>query len=134
MGKELLKAYLRKDMPAELSKKFREKYPRSNDNILHDIYHQHFPSKYLAGFAPFIHEHKNHPYMQQLLQGIFTKFFLLIKNQFPHEVLNSLRMTGSVAGAFQEELHSAAEAQGMKINHIDPSPMEGLIQYHSFEE
>ena len=133
LGKRLLKAYLHQDLPAELTRKFREKHPESADAILSELYHHPYPNRYLAGFTHFLRENKAHPYLHGLLKDVFNQFLSLLKKHYPHEVIGSVRMTGSVARAFDRELKEAAGELNMEITHIDPSPMEGLIKYHQRE-
>jgi len=131
LGKLLLKAYLSHELPQELAKKFREKYPGSFESQVYELYNHPFPNRYLAGFTSFIRENQEHPFLNQQLRKAFTTFLNLLKKHYPREMLKSIRLTGSVASGFSEMVINTANELGIQVTRIEASPMEGLIHYHS---
>jgi len=130
LGKALLKAYMSHELPQDLTKKFREKYPGSFESLIVELYNHPFPNRYLAGFTPFIRENQEHPFLNLLLRQAFIPFFNLLKKHYSTEMLKSIRLTGSIASSFSEIVTATADELGIQVTHIEASPMEGLIHYH----
>ncbi len=134
LGKMLLKAYFHHELPQALTNQFNQQYPDSSRSLLYELYHHPYPNRFLAEFTPFIQTHQQNPYLQNLLQKAFEAYLLLLQNHYPKALLNNIRLTGSVAWAFQEKLKATARQMEMQIDRVVASPMEGLLQYHHLHQ
>lgn len=131
LGKLLLKAYMHQKMPDDLRKKFRKHRPETPSALLYELYHHPYPNRFLAEFSPFIQKHMYHPFMKEILHNAFGQFLTLLENHYPREMLQTIRLTGSVAYAFREILEETARNRHMYITRIETSPLQGLIEYHA---
>jgi len=131
LGKSLLKSYMHHEMPEELRKKFKEQHPETPKALLYELYHHPYPNRFLAEFTPFMQKHMTHPFVKKMLNQAFVQFLTLLKKHYPSEMLQSIRLTGTVAWTFQDTLIEAAQQMNMHITRIEASPVEGLIHYHA---
>lgn len=133
MGKQLIQDYLGRQLPADLKLTFERECPVERGEVLECVYQKPAANKYLASFAPFIHRHKNHPYLAQMIHRQFVRFFQ--KYITGYEAYQSLpiHFLGSISIFFAEELASAATAFQLEVASFVQSPMNGLVRYHASE-
>jgi glucosamine kinase len=60
LGKTFIQALLNEELSAELKQQFGEKYQLSLLDILDAVYKKPLPNRFLAQFAPFVLENKQH--------------------------------------------------------------------------
>lgn len=131
MGKRLLKAWIRNQLPNELNELINNKYQLTYNEVIHRLYRSGAPNTYLASFVPFIHEHKYHSFIHQLILTSFHELkkaheaFLLSKGIF---IPSQIVLVGSVAHYFSDELKSVFEPT-YSIYKIVHRPIEGLVVY-----
>lgn len=130
IGKQLITAYLRNELPVELRIKFEEKYPVRFNHILDAVYKQAFPNRFLASFSPFMFENKEHPYIYQIIFDAFDKFITYQVSKFTDYSKFDLNCTGSIGFHYREILEKVAEKWDIKIGTINKTPMSGLVNYH----
>jgi N-acetylglucosamine kinase-like BadF-type ATPase len=130
LGRELLKAYMHQEMPESLRKKFRTQHPQAPMALLDELYNHPYPNRFLAGFTPFLSQNMNDPYIEKLLHHSFDQFLQLLKKHYPADMLQEIRITGSVGWAFRDLLEGCSSKRGIKITTIEASPMKGLAEYH----
>jgi len=130
LGKQLMSDYLHKNIPEPLREKLQISYNLSPDLILEKVYRQAYPNRFLASFAPFLHQNTHEEYIRTLIKTHFSLFF----NQkvLCYERSNHLpiHFTGSIAHYFKQFLIEIAENMNLQIGNILQHPMEGLIRYH----
>lgn len=127
-GKELLKGYFYKQMPADLRDQFERKYNLKEKNLINKLYKSSTPNKYLAEFAHFLFENKKHPYMSNLItQGINT----FIENhvlQFREELnVAPIHFVGSIAYHSMDFINAALQEKGIRVSSFVKRPIENLI-------
>ena len=81
-GRKLLRDYYFHKMPQDLGIKFAKEYELEADIIKHYLYKQPNPNTYLATFARFIIENKNHPYCRGVIDKGFQQF---VNNYLKHK-------------------------------------------------
>ena len=74
LGKQLIIAYLRKELPDKLQQQFKKRFPLSEDEILDQVYKKPFPNRYLASFSKFLFHHVKVPYVYELIYNSFSLF------------------------------------------------------------
>jgi len=130
IGKRLLSDYVKGLLPTAIRESFEKKFALDYPAIVTKVYKEEMPGAYLASFAPFVADFKNHPYVKGLLKEGFESF--LSRNVMQYDYKNrELNFTGSVAFYFKEALVKALLAGGMKPGRIVRKPMDGLIKYHT---
>lgn len=131
LGKLLMQDFLNDRLPAHLEEELKEQYNLSRDMILHKVYKEPLPNRYLATFAPVVHHYRQDPYFQGLLQRHFEAFFESTQWAFSRYAGLPLHLTGSVSWFFKAEVLEASKRFPFKIGSVFKSPMPGLIQFHS---
>ncbi|MBO4557668.1 MAG: ATPase [Bacteroidales bacterium] len=129
MGRKLLSDYIKNLLPdalaAEMDKQFHLTYP----DIVSKVYREEAPSRFLASFSVFINEHRNHPYMKNLIVDSLEAFFLRNVDRFePRQ--KRVGFVGSVAWAYQDFIYQICRNAGYRMGPLYASPIDGLVKYH----
>lgn len=129
LGKKLLSNALKNQLPPVLKEHLFKQYNLTQDNIIESVYRQPFPSRYLAGFTPFILDYISHSTIKNIVTQSFQEF--LQRNIKQYDYTNyKVNLVGSVAYHFSNQLKQAAEKEQIKIGKIIQSPISGLIEYY----
>ena len=130
LGKRLLFDFLRKKMPAELSKEFQARYQFTREEFLEKIYQQEKPGTFLASFSKFVSQHIKDPYCYRLVYNSFLLFF--DNNVLPYLGSKHLQVhfVGSVAFYYSDILRQAASNVGVTLKNVLETPIAGLTIYH----
>ena len=130
LGKMLVTAYFRKEMPTHLSTLFDDEFALTKDDFLMQIYQEPLPGRYLSTFSKFIGKHIKEPFLYELVAMGFDTF--LAKNVMHYEGYQELpvHFTGSVAYHFGSILRSVAQDKGVYVKHISEHPIAGLTLFH----
>lgn len=127
LGKRLVVAFKRDELPSTLTKAFESFYP-DFDDLLNNIYKSNQPARLLASFVPFIHQYQEDSCIRQLVQDEFVKYFSLMSK---YENISRVGLVGSVAHYFSNTLHQVAEEAGIKIYKILKLPIDSLTLHHT---
>ncbi|MBA3705738.1 MAG: N-acetylglucosamine kinase [Bacteroidetes bacterium] len=130
IGKKILRDFMRDFLPADLHKKFNEKYHLTHSDIFDAMYNRPLPNRFLASFALFAQENKTHTHIQQIIKESFNDFFKHLVSRYPGYSDLSFNCVGSVGFVFQDILKEVATSYNMKIGELVRSPIEGLVDYH----
>lgn len=128
-GKYLVTQFLYGDMPVELSKAFRENFRVTKEIVIRNVYQRASPNTYLASFAPFLQEHRDHPYIHHLIVTGFEKFLtsnLIHYHEYREYIFH---FVGSIAYFFQEELKGVCHRHRIQTGKIIQQPIEELYKY-----
>lgn len=130
IGKDLIVAYLNRELPPVLADALQEEFQLTRDFILQSVYQRTFPSRFLAGFAPFVHRHRSDEVITLLLARQFGLF--LQRNIVPlrYDTDLPVHFVGSVAHYFQEAVEMAAKEMGIPVGKFEKDPLPGLAQFH----
>jgi N-acetylglucosamine kinase-like BadF-type ATPase len=131
LGKRFAAALLSDELPEKLSGKFYTEYKLSKDEILTSVYSKPFPNRFLASFTRFLASVRSEPVIREMLISGFMEFFDHQICKYKNYKKLPVRCVGSVAYHFSDELISAAESKGAKIDLVLESPLEALVKYHS---
>lgn len=129
LGKQLLTAYLRGTLPAELASDLERSHELSRDKVIHRLYREPEPNRMMASLAPFVQQHLSHPFMHGLALEAFRTFFATQKSCFQGEDL-PWQLSGSVAYHFQDVVREAAVMEECRVGDIVDAPMDKLIDYY----
>ena len=127
IGRKLVRSYFYGLMPNDLQALFEVNYQLDLKAFIDRVYHQPEASKYLAGFTRFAGEHKDHPFVRQLVKGCLDDFIevFVMRYQDCHKL--PVGFVGSVAYHFQDILQGCLVSRGLQLDKVLASPMAGLI-------
>lgn len=129
LGKRLISDYLKRQLPAEISDLFTQKYGLNYNSIVERVYRQPFPNRFLATFSVFLNENKANPYIYKLLRSGLEEFFTRNILQYDYKKY-PVNLVGSVAYYYSDIINDIASQYGIKIGRILKSPIDGLVEYH----
>jgi N-acetylglucosamine kinase-like BadF-type ATPase len=129
-GKELIRKYYFNKMPKELAVEFEKEYNLEPDFIKNKLYKEPNPNAYLATFAKFLIQHKDHEFCRKI---IFKGMKSFIKNyiyQYDNCKEIPVNFVGSIAFYLKEELAEIFEKYELQLGTVLRRPIDGLIAYH----
>lgn len=133
LGKSVLIAYNRGYLPEDLAELFWETYQLTPAEIISRVYTQPLPNRFCATFSQFVGEHKEHPFIQELIKKSFRDFFTNIISYYPDFKDYSFNCVGSVAHNYLPFLEEVAKEFDMPIGNIVRNPLSGLVKYHDYQ-
>lgn len=129
-GRKLLRDYYFHKMPQDLGIKFAKEYDLDADTIKDHLYKQPNPNTYLATFARFIVENKDHAYCRGVIDKGFQQFVNNYIMQFELATKVPISFVGSIAHYLREELASVIERNDLILGTIRQRPIDGLVEFH----
>ena len=130
LGRQLLTAYLHKDLPEEIEIRFKEEYPKSLESILDAVYTKPAPSRFLASFSRFINNNLDHPYIYNLVAEAFRAFYKYQVCCYARHKEVPVHFVGSVAYHYKDILTKVGLEFGIKTGKFIKAPIDGLVEYH----
>ncbi len=129
-GRKLLRDYYFNKIPQDLAITFAETYNLEADTIKEKLYKQPNPNTYLATFARFIVDNKEHPYCKGVINKGLQQFINNYVMQFDLATKVPVHFVGSIAYFLHEELEAILERNDMVMGVIRRKPIEGLVAFH----
>ncbi|UJH66990.1 N-acetylglucosamine kinase [Allomuricauda sp. SCSIO 65647] len=129
-GRKLLRDYYYHKMPQDLGIKFAKEFDLDADVIKENLYKQPNPNTYLAKFARFIVENKEHPYCKGVIHKGFQQFVNNHIMQFELATKVPIHFVGSIAYYLQEELKTVIKNNDLIQGAIRQRPIDGLVEFH----
>jgi len=130
IGKELLKGYFYREMPKELIPVFEEFCPDGKRGILNKIYDSDTPNVYLATFAKFMSENRDHLYIQQIVYNCFEEFIKRHVQKYEGHTKLPIHFVGSVAYYFKDILKLVLDMKNLTLGQVIKKPIDNLVLYH----
>ncbi len=130
MGKQLLKAYFYRDLPAELNAAFEERYKMTKADILNGIYQKPLPNRFVAQFSAFCGEHRKHPFMQKIIKHALSEFLDRHVMKYRPEQPVAVNFLGSIAFYFGEFLEPLVLERGLTMGRVIQEPVDELVAFH----
>lgn len=128
-GINLITSFLYETLPNELHLDFEKRYGLNKEKVLENVYQKPNPNVYLASFAPFLSEHRNHPFISALIDKGFEEFVQSNIYLYPDHSNYFCHFVGSIAYHFKEELTIVCERHRIKTGKIIKQPIQDLYQY-----
>jgi len=129
-GRKLIRDYYYHKMPQDLALKFAQGYNLDPDVIKENLYKQPNPNTYLATFARFLVENKEHPYCKGVIDKGFQQFINNHVMQFELATKVPIHFVGSIAYFLREELTIVLERNDLVAGVIRQRPIDGLVEFH----
>lgn len=130
LGKQLLTAFLHKELPDEIAQKFSEKYPMTRESMLDAVYTKPAPSRFLASFSNFINENRSHPYIYNLITEAFRAFYKYQVCCYAKHKEVPVHFVGSVSYHYRDILSNVGMEFGITTGKFIKAPIDGLVEYH----
>lgn len=131
LGKKVLQYYLYNTFDEDLRYKFDAKYTTTHTEVLENVYKKPLPNRYLASFAIFLAENRNHYMIENILEDGLNDFFFTHLCKYREAWKKPIHFVGSVAYGFRDVLKELCRTYEFDLGRILKKPMEGLIEYHS---
>jgi N-acetylglucosamine kinase-like BadF-type ATPase len=130
LGKLFITDFLYGRLPENVHQNFLKKFRLNNNQIMHKIYKEPNPNRFLASFCKFISEQSKNSNINDMIIRSFADLFTdnIIKYENYKEC--SIKITGSVGYYFKNQLKEVAESFNANIDLIERSPINRLVQYH----
>ncbi|MCX6291921.1 MAG: hypothetical protein NT126_09185 [Bacteroidetes bacterium] len=130
IGKKFLRAYFYRELNAESLKLFEHELKYTREEILHAVYKEPSPNRFIASFSEFVFKHRTLPEMTGIVHESFSGFFDRHVCKY-HDYRNlEVHCTGSIGFHFENIFREVAGEKGIRAGKITRSPMEGLIAFH----
>ncbi len=129
-GRKLIRDYYYHKMPQDLAIKFAKEYNLDPDVIKENLYKQPNPNTYLATFARFLIENKDHPYCKGVIDKGLQQFINNHVMQFELATKVPIHFVGSIAYFLREELAAVLERNDLVAGVIRQRPIDGLVEFH----
>lgn len=129
-GRKLIRDYYFHKMPQELGIKFAKEFNLEADVIKDNLYKQPNPNTYLATFARFIIENKDHPYCKGVIDKGLQQFINNYVMQYELATKVPVCFVGSIAYYLKDELKQVLERNDLILGVIRRRPIEGLVKFH----
>lgn len=130
IGKQLVRRYFMKKLPADLHTEFQEEYSLTVEEALKNMYHTTRPNAYLADFNKFVVERKDHPYFQDMVFEEMKSFFEYQVLPYKEAKEAEINFIGSIAYYYENILRSVAAELNLNVGHVVQKPIESLVNYH----
>jgi N-acetylglucosamine kinase-like BadF-type ATPase len=128
LGKRLLTAYLRGQLSPELESMLMKIYNVSFSDVIHCLYRESEPNRFMASFAPFVRNHLDDPLVRKLAIDAFRDFFSIQKSYYEEAETLEWNLSGSVAYHFQEIVREAADHEHCRVGEIIEAPLPLLVK------
>ncbi len=130
IGRKLLSAVLKKQVPQPVVDLFFNTYKITTAEILERVYMKPFPNRFLGQFARFISENTAIPELQEIIRTSFDEFIVRNILQYPEALTLPVHFTGSIAFHFRPILEESLAKNNLRRGVITLSPMNELVKYH----
>ena len=129
-GKELIRKYYFNKMPKELAVEFEKEYDLEPDYIKSKLYKEANPNAYLATFAKFLIQNKEHEFCKKIIFKGMKSFIKNFIQQYDNCKEVPVHFVGSIAFYLKDELQIMFDKYEMKLGNVLRRPIDGLIAYH----
>jgi glucosamine kinase len=130
LGRKLISAVLKKQVPVNVIEKFFDTYKITPAEILESVYMKPFPNRFLGQYSRFISANIEIPELQEIVTTSFDEFIRRNLLQYPESSTLPVHFTGSIAYHFRQFLEEALKRFGLKPGIFSLSPMADLVRYH----
>ncbi len=130
LGKMLIKGYFYREFPDDIKKEFEEKYTLGKRELINRIYDYNTANVFLASFAKFLSDNKDHIYIQQLVNKAFSEFIDRHVRKYKDHNTLPIHFVGSIAFHFKEILYLVLQERNLELGIVIKKPIDNLVDYH----
>jgi N-acetylglucosamine kinase-like BadF-type ATPase len=129
-GRKLLRDLYFHKIPQDLALRFSKEYDLEADTIKEHLYKQPNPNTYLATFARFLIENKEHSYCKGVIMKGLQQFVNNYIMQFELATKVPCHFVGSIAYFLKDELQQVLHNNDLVMGNVQRRPIEGLVEFH----
>ncbi|MDG3583455.1 BadF/BadG/BcrA/BcrD ATPase family protein [Galbibacter pacificus] len=130
IGKALLRAHYHHKMPANIKAAFEDDHDTDMNQMFQHLYHNQNPNKYLASFARFAFQHRNDPFIENILHKTIASFIETYLTHYHNELQrHPIHFVGSIAYYSQDILTKQLKEKGYRASTFVRKPIDNLIKY-----
>jgi glucosamine kinase len=130
IGRKLVSAVLKKQVPDTVIELFFNTYKITPAEILESVYMKPFPNRFLGQYSKFISSNIHITELQEIIKTSFEEFIIRNILQYPEAEYLPVNFTGSIAVHFRVFLEELLIRYSLKPGIFTLSPMANLISYH----
>lgn len=130
LGKLFITDFLYGRLPENVHQTFLKKFQLNNNLIMHKVYKEPYPNRFLASFCEFISKQSKDSSINDMIIKSFTDLFVNTITKYENYKNCSIRITGSVGYHFKNQLKEVAKTFNVNIDLIERSPINRLVQFH----
>ena len=130
IGKELVKSWFYREMPANIHQLFATALPGGRDEFIKELYSRQSPGSFLATFVKVIADLKTDPWVANLVRSCVDEF--VARHVLKYESARELKVhfCGSIAWHFQPIVEKVLARHGLQKGKILRKPIEELFKFH----
>lgn len=128
-GKQLIRAYYYREMPAELAQPFHDEYLVDKQLVWDRMYGSN-ANVYFASLSKFISSNPTHPFIAKLLYDGFDEFINRHVSKYKDVEKLPVHFVGSVAWHYSGQLKKVLTDRGLHCGEILQKPIDALVLYH----
>ena len=129
-GKVLVQHFLYKKLDKALEKSFIQVFNTNKEEILHQVYKEPFPNRYLAGFAIFLSMHRGHYIIENIIEDGLREFMGTHLLSYPQAREVPIHFVGSIAFHFKDKIDELCKVYGFHLGKVFQNPFDGLTHFH----
>ncbi len=131
LGKKVIQYFLYDTFDDDLRARFLAKFVTNRAEILENVYKKPWPNRYLASFAIFLAENRDHYMIENIIEDGINDFFFNHLCKYSEIWTLPVNFVGSVAFGFKDVLQQLCNSYEFELGNVVKNPMEGLVNYHS---
>lgn len=129
IGKTFVQQVLNEELEESLIASFYSDNNLDADQIIHNVYKEAFPNRFLASFSLWLKNNQSDLF-ESIAKEAFRSFFEKHITRYQGYKSYSLNVIGSVGFYNKELLGQVSREYGVELKEVIKSPIEGLIEYH----
>jgi len=118
-------------MPEDLRKVIDETSDMTLESVLHKIYEEPQANRFVASFSKILADHKNHPYIKNMVRRGFEAFADKQLGYFDESKEMEIGFVGSIASVYKTILEDVLKDRNMNLGIIVRKPLEKLVEFHT---
>jgi N-acetylglucosamine kinase-like BadF-type ATPase len=130
LGKKVLTHFLYHQFDDFLMQSFITQFKTTKESILHQVYKEPNPNRYLASFSKFLSAHRGHYIIENIIEDGFRDFFDQHLNRYKSKFDVPIHFVGSISFHFKDKIAELCNYYGFNLGQVIQQPMSGLVNFH----
>lgn len=131
LGKKVVQHFLYGTFDDFLHASFLKEFKTDKEEIVHRVYKEAFPNRYLAGFAKFLSLHRGHYMVENIIEDGLRRFFDQHLQGYPQRFKYPVHFVGGIAYYFRDKIAELCSDYGISMGKVLKQPMAGMVIFHS---